>query len=111
MGDGIDALGITEQEEPGVFVGGDNFLIAVPDPFAEFVATEIVPDVLHRIEFRRVGRQGQQRDVVGDAQSAARLVPTGTVAHHDGMRAKRNLCADLAPNRYAESWRLSRTMG
>src|ERR1700750_146571 len=137
MGDGIDALGITEQEEPGVFAGGDNFLIAVPDPLAEFVATEIVPDVLHRIEFRRVGRQGQQRDVVGDAQSAARLVPPGPVAHHDGMRSKPICvlislrCSDIAsaltlgmmiaaptlrawqmaPNRYAESWRLSRTMG
>src|SRR5271166_2825320 len=55
-GDGIDALRISDEELPSVLAGGDDGFIAVPDKPAEFVAAEIVPDVLHRIEFWRVGR-------------------------------------------------------
>jgi hypothetical protein len=55
-GNGIDALGIPNEELPSVLAGGDDGVIAIPDEPAELVAAEIVPDVLHWIEFWRVGR-------------------------------------------------------
>src|SRR5277367_967720 len=55
-GDGIDALRISDEELPSLLAGGDDGFVAVPDEPAELVATEIVPNVLHRVEFRRIGR-------------------------------------------------------
>jgi hypothetical protein len=54
-GNGIDALGIPNEELPSVLAGGDDGFIAVPDEAAELIAAEIVPDVLHRVDWR-VGR-------------------------------------------------------
>jgi hypothetical protein len=52
LGDGIDTLPIADEEVPRILAGGDDGLIAVPDERTELVAAEIVPDVLHRVEFR-----------------------------------------------------------
>ena len=93
--DRADAFWIVDQEVPCRCAGLDDCLVAVPDQGAELVVSQIFPDVLHRVQFRRVGRQGQQRDVVGHAQSAAGLVPAGAVAEQDGMGARRDLGADL----------------
>jgi hypothetical protein len=49
--DGSDTLRIANEEVPGLLAGGDDGFIAVPDKPAELVAAEIVPDVLHRVEF------------------------------------------------------------
>ena len=43
----------------------------------------------------RLGSPSRKSQASLQAATISRLVPTGTVAHHDGMRAKRNLCADL----------------
>src|SRR5471032_2495833 len=43
-----------------------------------------LPDVLDRIEFRRVGWQAEKRDVVRRIQSVAG-VPAGAVEHEDGV--------------------------
>lgn len=51
MGDGLDALRVTNEKVPGILASGDDCLIAVPHQAAELVATQIVPDVLHRVEF------------------------------------------------------------
>ena len=93
--DGIDALEISDEEQPSVLTGGENCLIAVPNARAEFVPPQVIPDVFDRIEFRRVRRQRQQRDVVWNAQSFALLVPTGAVAYDDGVCTACHLDADL----------------
>ena len=42
-----------------------------------------------------LGWQRQQREIVGDSQSLALLMPTGAIADHDGMGARGNLGTDL----------------
>ena len=95
MGDGLDALRVTNEKVPGILASGDDGRVAFPDARAELVAAQVVPDVLHRIEFRGLGRQRQERDVVWRAQALARLMPSGTIAHHNSMCARQDLCADL----------------
>src|SRR5271169_5805052 len=63
--DGADAFWVVDQEGPGILAGVDDGLIAVPDQGTELVAAQVLPDVLHRVQLRRIGRQWQQRDVVG----------------------------------------------
>ena len=94
-GNRIDALRVSDEEVPSLLAGGDNGPVAVPDTPAELVATQVVPDVLHRVEFWRVGWQRQERDVVRRAQALARLMPSGTITDQDSMCAWRDLCADL----------------
>ena len=95
MRNGIDSVGIVDEEEPSFLAGRDDCLVAVPNAHAEFVAAEIIPDVLHGIEFRGVRRQRQESDVIRDAQSLAGLVPAGTIGYHDGVCAWGNQGADL----------------
>lgn len=52
---------------------------------------KVVPNILHRVKFRGVGWQGQQRTVVGHTQSPPSLVPTVAVANQYGMGAGRSL--------------------
>jgi hypothetical protein len=69
----------------------------VVDAIAEEVLPQELPDVLDRIEFWRIGRQVQQADVVGYAQCASQLMPSGTIEQHDGVRARCDVGADLGP--------------
>jgi hypothetical protein len=59
------------------------------------VLAEELPDILDRVQLGRIGRQRQQAEVVGHLQLAARLVPAGAVERDDGVRARRDLAADL----------------
>ena len=42
---------------------------------------EVEADALDRVDFGRIGRQGDQRDVVGCGQVVG-LVPAGLIEHH-----------------------------
>lgn len=46
-------------------------------PAKSFFDAQFVPDVLHRIQFRRIGRRLQQHDVDRGRELAARLMPAG----------------------------------
>ena len=59
------------------------------------MASEIIPDVFHWVELGRIGGQRHQRDVVGDRQPFAFLVPSSAVADQQAMRAGGNLGADF----------------
>lgn len=50
----------------------------------EKACLEVEPDALDRVQFRRVGRQGHQRDV-GGYDKTTRSVPACLIEHHDGM--------------------------
>jgi hypothetical protein len=52
MRDGLDALVVAHEKVPGIFARGDDCFVAVPDQPTELVAAEIIPDVLHWVEFR-----------------------------------------------------------
>jgi len=54
---------------------------------AKVVLAQELPDVLDRIEFRTIGRQMEQTDVVRHLQLVSRLVPAGAVEHQHGMMA------------------------
>jgi len=95
MSDRPDAVGIRDQEIPGIFASGDDRVITIPDGHAEFVASKIVPDILHAVKFWRVWWNWQKSDVVRNPQPATFLVPSGTVAHQDRVRAWCDLSADF----------------
>jgi hypothetical protein len=54
-----------DEEIPCILACGDDRLVAVPNQCAELIAAEIFPDILNRVQLRRVGRQMRQSDVVG----------------------------------------------
>ena len=64
MDDGTDAGWIVDQEHPCVLTCLNDGIVGVPDQCAEFVLVEILPDVFHRVQLRRVRRQLQKRDVL-----------------------------------------------
>ena len=95
VSDGRDADRVCDEPVPSIATSLDDVVVAFPDAPAEFVAAEILPDVLDRIEFGRIGRQVKQGDVFGYGQSLSGLVPTGAIADQHGMGAGANLLADL----------------
>src|SRR5467141_481738 len=50
------AVAIGEERIPSLAACLDDVLVALPDPHAELIATQILPDVLDRVELGRVGR-------------------------------------------------------
>ena len=65
LAEGSDAVWVVDQEMPRSLAGIDDGFVAVPNLGAEFVLTQVLPDILHRVEFRAVRRQRQHADVVG----------------------------------------------
>src|SRR5215212_896552 len=95
VGDGGQPLGLLGQAVPGVAASIEDGVVGSPNLVAEPVAAEVLPHILHGVQFGRVGRQRQQGEVVGHDQAAALLVPTGAVAQDDGVRAGGDAAADL----------------
>jgi len=52
------------------------------------VGAQVFPDVLHRVQSRRIGWQRDQQDVVWDPEFLIALMPTGVIAdqRRDGAR-------------------------
>src|SRR6266404_512443 len=50
------AVALGEERIPSLAACLDDVLVALPDPHAELIATQILPDVLDRVELGRVGR-------------------------------------------------------
>ena len=60
---------IVGEEDPRVAAGIDDVVAGVEDGYdgyGELVGAQAGPDVPDRVQFRAVGRQGQQQEVVGD---------------------------------------------
>jgi hypothetical protein len=55
---------------------------------------QVLPDVLHGIEFGRVRRQPDRRDVLGHDE-IRRAVPASAVEEKHGLRADRDVAADF----------------
>src|SRR6266404_3734166 len=49
------AVAIGEERIPSLAACLDDVLVALPDPHAELIATQILPDVLDRVEPGRIG--------------------------------------------------------
>ena len=73
----------------------DDGGVALEDTVAEVVLAQELPDVLHRVQFGRIGRRMKKAYVFWDPQLAARLMPSGSIKEQDGVTALRHLAADL----------------
>src|SRR6476620_11568686 len=89
-----DPAGLGHERVPGPATALDDRGVVAPDAVAELVLAQVLPHVLDRVQLRAVGRQGQQREVVGDGE-AGRRVPSRPVQDHDGVRARGDLAGDL----------------
>ena len=66
--------------------GVDDGVVVFEDAVGEPVGPQILPDVFHRVEFGRFGRQRHQGDVAGNVE-LGREVPAGLIEQQDGMGA------------------------
>src|SRR4029079_15169735 len=73
-----DPAGLGHGRVPGPATALDDRGAVAPDGGAELVLAQVLPHVLDRVKLRAVGRQGQQREVVGDDE-AGRRVPSRPV--------------------------------
>src|ERR671939_583113 len=93
-GDGADTLGQAHQPIPSLTAAVHNRRLIRPDPKAQLVLTNILPHILHRVQFGAVGWQAQQRQVLWNPQPLGR-VPAGSVHDQRAMRSRANMTADL----------------
>src|SRR5690349_18801011 len=93
-GDRGEAVGRRHEPVPRLAAGRDDGVVALPDAMAELVLAQVLPDVLDRVRLGRAGGQRQQREVLGDGKVAG-AVPAGAVEHDHGVRAGRDVVADL----------------
>jgi len=63
----------------------DNIVVGFEDAVGEPVLTHEEPEVLNRVEFRRLRRQWQDRDVAWDDEIIGH-VPARLIHDEDGMR-------------------------
>ena len=86
---------IVGKEIPGLAAFVDDVLVVIKDGDGELVLSQVIPNVLHRVELRRVGRQGQKRDVVWRPQIRGGVV-SSAVEGEDGVCPGCNFLADLS---------------
>jgi hypothetical protein len=65
------------------------------DGDGELVLSQIFPNIFHRIEFWRIGRQGQKGDVVWHLKTRGGVV-SSAVKGEDGVRPACDFFADLS---------------
>lgn len=91
---GHDAPRLIAELIPCVATKFDDLFVRIEDAVGEPVVADELPDVFGWVEFRRLGRQGQDGDVVGQAE-LFRGVPAGLIKDEDGMCAGIDCGADL----------------
>ena len=79
---------------PGITAVFDTVLLELEGPIGQPVVAHELPGVLHRVEFRRSGRQGQERGVVGNVE-LFRGVQAGLIEHDNGVGAGCHLGGDF----------------
>lgn len=83
-----------EQVRPGPAAGIDDVLIGVVDPGVEEVVLDELEQVFDRVQLWRIGRQEEQRDVVGQLEVMGDM-PAGAIEDDDSLGAWRDLGADF----------------
>ena len=83
-----------EEAGPGPAAGVHDVFVGVVDPGIEKVMSEKLKEVLDGVQFRGIGRQEEQRDVVGQIEIMGGM-PSGLVEDNDGMGAVGDLRADF----------------
>lgn len=72
----------------------DDVLVRIEDAVRQPVVAHELPDVLHRVQLGRAGRQEQERDVVGNCE-LGRDVPAGLVEDQNRVGCWINSATDL----------------
>ncbi len=85
---------VVGEECPGVAGFVENVVVAVEDSGREFVAAQIFPDIFDWVEFGRVGRQGDEGDVVRDRKVFGDVIAS-TIEDEGGVTVWRDVPADL----------------
>jgi hypothetical protein len=93
--DRLDGSLVVGEEIPGLTAFVEDVLVVIIDGDGELILAQVLPDVLHRIEFWRVGRQGQKADVVWRLEAGGGVV-SGAVEDEDGVRPGCDLFADFS---------------
>jgi len=81
------------KEVPCVAGFINDVVVVVEDGDREFVAAQIFPDVLDRIEFGSVRWQTHQGDVFGDRERGSNVI-AGAIEDESGVATCRHLAAD-----------------
>src|ERR1039458_8690184 len=84
--DGRDAVLVVGEECPGVACLVEDVVVTVEYGNRELVAAQIFPDVFDWVEFGRVGRQGDEGDVVGNGEILGDVIAR-TVEDQSGRSA------------------------
>jgi len=77
---------VVGEECPGVACLVEDVVVTVEYGNRELVAAQIFPDVFDWVEFGRVGRQGDEGDVVGDGEILGDVIAR-TVEDQSGVAA------------------------
>src|SRR5664279_1671342 len=91
---GRDAVLVVGEECPGVACLVEDVVVTVEYGNRELVAAQIFPDVFDWVEFGRVGRQGDEGDVVGNGEILGDVIAR-TVEDQSGVAAWSDLTTDL----------------
>ena len=83
-----------DQVIPCGAAGFDDGVVIVEHAQRQVIFSQVLPDVLGRVQFGRIGWQGDQGDVAGSLQLGAG-VPAGTVDYQRAMGAGGDGAADL----------------
>src|SRR5216684_359395 len=85
--DGHDGPGLVDELVPGEAAVVEDVVVGAEDAVGEPVVADVLPDVLDRVEFGRLGRQRQQGDVGGDVELVGE-VPAGLIEQQHGVGAR-----------------------
>jgi hypothetical protein len=85
---------VVGEECPGIACLVEDVVVTVEYGNRELVAAQIFPDVFDWVEFGRVGRQGDEGDVVGDGEILGDVIAR-TVEDQSGVAAWSDLTTDL----------------
>ena len=91
----MDLSWCISERVPGIAASIDDCVVGFEDTVGEVILAEELPDILDRVQFGGVGRQGQQADIVWHAQSPAALMPAGAIERDHGVGAGADVGADL----------------
>ena len=80
---------------PGPAAGIQDVVVGAEHGVGQPVLAKELPDVLDRVQFGAIRRQGKKGDVFRDLESPALFVPSGAVEDDDGVMAWLDLTADL----------------
>jgi hypothetical protein len=95
--DWCDAFGVVGEKAPCGAGFVDDVFVAFEHGDGEFVAAQIFPNILDRVQLWRVGRQAYERDVAWNGESR-RDVIARAIEDERSMRSRRDPAANGAKN-------------